>query len=192
MDFTAGIGGKWKRFFQDLSVVAGFDPDNPSHIWLLHFLFLDALNQEIQEWANAWNQHKLSLEGERNKSPAELRAFSLMEHGPWGFDQPVDDIQEYGIDWESYHDSRIQQHHLQENTQEPANPFVSHRPESHPHVEIDEIANPLTSTQMDAFVQGISELPVWLRTSRSSEHRKQLFVQALNIAVQITSSVQLG
>jgi hypothetical protein len=183
------VGGKWKRFFQNLSINAGFDPD-PSHIWLLHFLFLDALNEDIQEWANAWNHHKLSLEGERNKSPAELRAFSLIEHGPRGFDQAIDNIQEYGIDWESYHDHHIQQHHSQENPQEVINPFVSHQPESHLHVEIDEIQNPLTNAQMDAFVQRILGLPVWLWTGWNIEHQEQLFIHALNIAVQVTNSVQ--
>ena len=46
-DFTAGIGSKWKMFFQELEYQAELDVDLPSHIWLIHYLFLDSLNQDI-------------------------------------------------------------------------------------------------------------------------------------------------
>ena len=36
----------------------------PAHIWLLHRLFLDAINQDAREWATAWNAHKIELRGE--------------------------------------------------------------------------------------------------------------------------------
>jgi hypothetical protein len=46
-DFTSGVGAKWKIFFQDLEYQAGLDPELPGHIWLIHYLFLNALNQDM-------------------------------------------------------------------------------------------------------------------------------------------------
>jgi len=52
VDFTAGVGAKWKNFFEELEVQSDLDPNLLSHIWLLHYLFLDKLNQDITDWAN--------------------------------------------------------------------------------------------------------------------------------------------
>ncbi|KAG2063454.1 hypothetical protein BDR04DRAFT_1037928, partial [Suillus decipiens] len=59
VDFTQGIGSKWKSFFQDLEATSGLDTDNIHHIhiWLLHYLFLETLCKEVHGWAKAWNNH---------------------------------------------------------------------------------------------------------------------------------------
>lgn len=76
----------WKAFFQELEYQADLDPDLPSHIWLVvHYLFLEPLNQDITDWANSWNNHKMSIHGQGTKSPAYLRWFSMLEQGARGF-----------------------------------------------------------------------------------------------------------
>ena len=45
-DVTRGFGRKWKEFFQQLEVEWGLDPNNDAHIWLLHYLFLEAINED--------------------------------------------------------------------------------------------------------------------------------------------------
>jgi hypothetical protein len=83
-DFTQGVGAKWKEFFQDLEENYGLDPHIPAHIWLLHTLFLEAINEDVSEWRESWNSHKLSLNGEPDQSPSEMYVFSSLEHGARG------------------------------------------------------------------------------------------------------------
>ena len=45
-DVTKGFGEKWKEFFTDLEANEGLDVDNPAHLWLLHHLFLNNINQD--------------------------------------------------------------------------------------------------------------------------------------------------
>jgi hypothetical protein len=119
LDFTQGIGGKWKDFFLDLESHHGLLPDFPAHIWLLHWLFLDAINDEIQGWADAWNHHRISLRGDTNCSPRELFLFSISEDGVRGVehmdnDETVDP-DTYGIDWEVDYNPILRRHFLENN-----------------------------------------------------------------------------
>jgi hypothetical protein len=84
VDFTQGVGRKWREFFEDLEMNDGLDLDLPAHIWLLHWLFLEAINTDISEWVDAWNHHKVSLQGEHDKSPRDMYIFGMLEHGPRG------------------------------------------------------------------------------------------------------------
>ncbi|KAG2108391.1 uncharacterized protein F5147DRAFT_576953 [Suillus discolor] len=139
VDWTSMVGSKWKSFFQDLEVTGGLNPDNTAHIWLLHHLFLPLINHKAIQWANAWNMHKMALpDGQQSCSPADLRWFSILQSGAHGFDaasfQPpeedldVDEIDEYGINWEAYEDQHIQAHHTEGNQPDHLghNPFVAH------------------------------------------------------------------
>lgn len=49
-DVTHGFGEKWKKFFYLLESHHGLNPLAPAHIWLLHHLFLAAINEDAQEW----------------------------------------------------------------------------------------------------------------------------------------------
>ncbi|KAJ7796811.1 hypothetical protein B0H14DRAFT_2390310, partial [Mycena olivaceomarginata] len=66
-DVTHGFGFKWKKFFFDLEVNHGLNPSIAAHIWLLHHLFLHCIDQDAQEWAEAWNSHNLQIRGERTR-----------------------------------------------------------------------------------------------------------------------------
>lgn len=103
---TAGFGSKWKQFFQDLELHDGLMPDIEAHVWLLHHLFLPSINEDALEWAESWNQHTMTIRGERQRSPLDMFYFGMIEHGVRGFsecqepvDEQIDDPTSYGIDW---------------------------------------------------------------------------------------------
>ncbi|KAH9943678.1 hypothetical protein B0H21DRAFT_695396 [Amylocystis lapponica] len=134
-DVTHAFGQKWKNFFLDLEANHGLDPRLPAHIWLLHHLFLTAVNQDTQEWAHAWNSHHLQIRGERERSPRDIFLFSMLQDGPRGLqsvlsaapvDEPVDDPSTYGIDWDVADDTVLMNHLLEHNPQdwEEGNPFM--------------------------------------------------------------------
>jgi hypothetical protein len=60
-DWTQGVGRKWKGFFINLETTEGCNHNNPTHIWLLHHLFLPAINEDANEWVEAWNAHVIQL-----------------------------------------------------------------------------------------------------------------------------------
>jgi len=202
-DFTSGVGAKWKLFFQELEYQAGLDPDLPSHIWLIHYLFLNTLNQDIMDWANSWNNHKITIPGKgkgRTRSPADLRWFSMLQDGARGFSpldpaafEPIEDvleghdIDEYGVDWEAYQDVHIQQHHAAANPTDPfpQNPFVVHKPDTFSMVHVDESRCPFSDEELALFQYNLSLISADILGSREMEQRKQIWNYALNLCRQI-------
>jgi hypothetical protein len=85
-DYKQAVSEKWKDFLADLEHNYNLNPDNQAHIWLLHWLFLDAINKDLDEWVNAWNHHKISLPGEPDRSPRDMYIFGMLEDGPRGMD----------------------------------------------------------------------------------------------------------
>lgn len=124
----------------DLEANHGLDPTQPAHVWLLHHLFLNAINQDANDWAETWNLHKLQIKKQRSRSPRDMFFFGMLQEGPRGMlvrseerlvDEVVEDIPSYGIDWEVNEDDRLMNHLLEENPQDwqDDNPFTS---ASHP------------------------------------------------------------
>lgn len=200
LDFTAGIGSKWKLFFQELEYQAGLDVDLPSHIWLLHYLFLDPLNQDIMDWANSWNNHKMSIPAQRSKTPTDLCWFSMLQVGARGFSplnanefEPIEDnveeenIDKYGVDWEVYLDTQIQEHYTATNPTDPfpQNPFVAHTPETLSTVEVEESRCPFSEGDVAVFQENLTLLPEAVRNSRNMADRKELWNWALSICREI-------
>ncbi|KAJ7710179.1 hypothetical protein B0H16DRAFT_1344256 [Mycena metata] len=120
-NITHGFGHKWKTFFTELEVHQGLNPLVPSHIWLLHHLFLDAINRDAQEWATAWNSHHLQIRGEHSRSPRDMYIFSMLQDGPHGLeytepaDETVNDPTTYGIDYDVADNPALMAHLLDEN-----------------------------------------------------------------------------
>ncbi|KAF6764361.1 hypothetical protein DFP72DRAFT_799798 [Ephemerocybe angulata] len=194
LDYTNGIGRKWKLFLRELEISAGLDIDYPSHIWLVHFLFLGALNQEITDWANAWNHHKIQTPNMGTRTPAELRYFSMLRDGARGF-QPApeeegmtrEEIAGYGIDWDAYRNHQVQHHYHTHNPPEQnPNPFVTsadpHTPEHVSLVEVDEARCPFNAEGLATFVARVAEIPEDIRLSAVEAKRKEYFILALTIA----------
>jgi len=61
-----------------LERIHGLDVKNPTHVWLLHALFLDAINTDCMEFQEQWNSHPIS--GSNNKSP-DVCILSILNGG---------------------------------------------------------------------------------------------------------------
>lgn len=186
-DLTQALGSKWKVFFQNLEAHHSLNPDLPSHIWLLHHLFLREINQEALEWAESWNSHKLSTSGIGSQSPRELRFFSMLEHGVTGFSEEIsqDELAEYGIDWDAYDDQNIRSHHESENSSDDlgTNPFLAYEPEEFSGVIVEEPNCPLSHSQivnLDNYLIPFSGI--------SMEARKLLWIKGLEYCIEILTS----
>lgn len=59
----------WRAFFLRLERLHHLDRKNPHHLWLLHRLFLDSINDDCRAFQEDWNTHPIAGEG-HNKSPA--------------------------------------------------------------------------------------------------------------------------
>lgn len=199
-DFTEGVGAKWKLFFEELEYRADLNIDLPSHIWLLHHLFLNTLNQDIMDWANTWNNHRMSIPGEGTQTPAEMCWFSMLQDGAQGFTplqpngfEPVEDtieaeeLAKYGVDWDAYQDQRIQEHHTATNPPDPFahNPFISYHPDNLNMVHVDESRFPFSPQELALFEHNFNLLPWELQSSRAMESCTQLWICALNICKQV-------
>jgi len=63
-------------------VRCGLDVDNNLHMYILHYLFMDRINESLTEFQNVWNNHKLrSVE---NKSPTQLLLLSHVRGQSFG------------------------------------------------------------------------------------------------------------
>lgn len=109
---TQGVGSKWKFFFLELELNHHLVRYYPAHIWLLHWLFLDAINEDIKEWVEAWNHHRISRRGRVDRSPRDLFVFSIIEDGARGMvrHEDVVDPGTYGVDWEAFENTAIRTH----------------------------------------------------------------------------------
>ncbi|KAJ7641395.1 hypothetical protein FB45DRAFT_739035 [Roridomyces roridus] len=185
-DVTHGFGQKWKTFFTDLEVHHGLNPRLATHIWLLHHLFLTAINTDAQEWAESWNSHNLQIRGERSRSPCDMFLFSMVQDGPRGLEyraptnENIDDPTTYGIDWQAADDSQLMDHHLRQNPQEweERNPFSS-GPDVHSHVPCEPPNSPFSHDQIALLDQQLS-LVVNVH-SRTMGVRHRVWVEALRI-----------
>ncbi|KAG6376026.1 hypothetical protein JVT61DRAFT_1990 [Boletus reticuloceps] len=53
-----------------------------SHQWLLHYLFLEDINNDCQQFQNDWNHHPISARG-HNQTPLDMQFFSALCHGTY-------------------------------------------------------------------------------------------------------------
>ncbi|KAJ6461828.1 hypothetical protein C8R47DRAFT_1058373 [Mycena vitilis] len=184
-DVTHGFGQKWKNFFHDLEINHGLNPRSAADIWLLHHLFLDSINQDALEWAEAWNSHSLQIKGERKRSPRDMFLFSMVQDGPRGIESVDEtvadaDISGYGVDWQVADEPRLMHHLLEQNPQdwEDENPFCT-GPAQLSDVPCEPPTCPFT-------VEQITLLDTTLRdrvdvTSRSMPIRRLVWQEAVNI-----------
>lgn len=59
---------RWRAFFTRLEARHHLDPSVPGHLWLLHVLFLDDINDDCDQFRDEWNHHPISRAG-KNQSP---------------------------------------------------------------------------------------------------------------------------
>ncbi|TDL28980.1 hypothetical protein BD410DRAFT_681331, partial [Rickenella mellea] len=188
-DVTRGFGSKWKIFFQELEAECELDIDSPDHIWLLHFLFLDAVNRDALQWAETWNAHTIQLRGQRNRSPHDLFFFGMAEHGLRGvtpyepMDEDIEDPAAYGIDWEAHDDRHIMAHHdrhnLPDQPAQQARPFGNTQPDQLSCVEVNAPNCPLTDPKLQFLCNELNSID--FGNSNSMEVRRDIWRHAIRI-----------
>jgi hypothetical protein len=181
---------KWKAFFQDLELLHGLNVNSSAHIWLLHYLFLEAINDDALDWAEAWNRHTISIQGDRNRSPRDLFFFGMVEHGTRGFENDHisdSDIHSYGVDWQDFDDPNILAHHRQFNGVDEFgdNPFITNGPDDLSVVEVDEPNCPLSLEQIADLGEELDQFP--LISSRTMDSRQLVWIRALEICATMFS-----
>lgn len=201
-DVTEGFGRKWKDFFYILEGHHNLNISDPSHIWLLHRLFLPAINAEALAWAEAWNSHKIQLDGERRSSPRQLYIRSSITDGIRGL-PPLDssgdsegDINpedggepegftSYGIDWEALEDPHLMAHYHENNPQDEAANTSHSRPEWINEVVCEPPNCPLNDEQVERLEQEL--VAIVDIGSKDMDTRRVTWVTALQMCMQIVS-----
>ncbi|KAJ8580247.1 hypothetical protein M405DRAFT_753501 [Rhizopogon salebrosus TDB-379] len=64
---------RWRAFFTRLENWHMLNPQKPDHLWLLHALFLDDINQDCTDFQAEWNCHPIRGPDTNDKSPMDLR-----------------------------------------------------------------------------------------------------------------------
>jgi hypothetical protein len=102
---------KWKPFFGGLEAHHGLRMDSAAHIWLLHHLFLESLNNNIQEWAEHSNTHGMRLKREKDKVPKDMFILGMRRHvldvTIVRQEEAVEDVDQFGIDWDGADDEQL-------------------------------------------------------------------------------------
>lgn len=199
-DVTNGFGRKWKTFFLDLETNHGLEPSNPAHIWLLHHLFLAAVHQDAQDWANGWNCHTLQLRHQRNRSPRDLFFFGMYQEGLRGHlptpvqgsssrvdeDLAEEDWASYGIDWEVIDDETLMTHHRTANPtdSQSADPFApATTPSNLAHVPCEPPNSPLTPEEITWLDARLAERVD--RSTRSMTIERAAWIEALALSSEV-------
>ncbi|KAH9920811.1 hypothetical protein B0H21DRAFT_781648 [Amylocystis lapponica] len=190
-DVTDGYGKKWKIFFMSLEVHHRLDAGSSSHIWLLHHLFLQAINQDALEWAETWNAHQLGLRGSAPRSPRDLFLFGQVEEGPRGIEPFMEATGDasafdaYGIDWAVYDDNSTMAHFYEHNPHE-GNSFSAQTAPSHlSEVICNGPSCPLSLLHVDVLDSTLClEFDL---ASRNMEIRRAVWARALDICELVTT-----
>ena len=69
-DVFQGCTGVFYDLFYEMERCGLLDPNNETHLWCLHLLFIPILNNHLTSWKDAWIQHP--LRSEKNKTPMQL------------------------------------------------------------------------------------------------------------------------
>ncbi|KAJ6548998.1 hypothetical protein B0H19DRAFT_1300161 [Mycena capillaripes] len=72
----------WRGFFLRLERLHGLDPNNSHHLWLLHYLFLDEINKDCDDFRNYWNHHPISGKG-HDQTPLDMRLVGELKYGKY-------------------------------------------------------------------------------------------------------------
>lgn len=162
-DVTIQLGAQWAELFVSFELHHGLNINDHNHIWLLHYLFLNILNEQLQFFSQSWNQHKIQIRRGPNRSPADMFGFDMFVHGVRGAQLPPEEeelseqeLEVYGVDWEGLREERILQSRDRNNpSNEEASSWVGRvgPPDSLSGVELDAPEGPLSTYELQMFDQ---------------------------------------
>ncbi|KIY45335.1 hypothetical protein FISHEDRAFT_23285, partial [Fistulina hepatica ATCC 64428] len=107
-DVTIQVGASWAETFTMLELHYGLNINDHAHVWLLHHLFLPAINAALDDFHIAWNNHRIQIRDSPNRSPEDMYGFDMFVHGFRG-DTFISDeeLEVYGVDWDALRDPSI-------------------------------------------------------------------------------------
>ncbi|TEB18807.1 hypothetical protein FA13DRAFT_1647973 [Coprinellus micaceus] len=88
----------WRAFFHRLERLHRLDRGQKGHLWLLHRLFLDAINQDCASFQEEWNHHPIAGLG-HDQTPEDMFFLSQLEHGEYPEPSNIHPttVREYGV-----------------------------------------------------------------------------------------------
>lgn len=97
-DLAKDVVGFYKSLFESIQRLYMIDFDDPVSIFCLHYCFLSRINQDLKNYVETWNSHKIRTE--KNRTPYQLLILNT------GKSAAVEVPNDYGIegDYESIED----------------------------------------------------------------------------------------
>ncbi|KAF9036534.1 hypothetical protein BDP27DRAFT_1528150 [Rhodocollybia butyracea] len=182
VDVTRGFGKKWKDLFRALETAHGLNIDNDRHLWLLHHLFLERINNDIDVWIRSWNYHTLSSRTQTHQNSSCHVSTRGIFPEPEEEQRGDEAYANYGVDWDGIEDPQLLAHHRQHNPADLAglsNEFDRDRPEEMSHVEVPAVQG-LNEQGLASLDEFLHRLPYF--SNMDQESLKQLWDSASNFA----------
>jgi hypothetical protein len=191
VDVTAQVGSLWAEAFLLLELRHGLDINNPNHIWLLHYLFLRRINEQLVFFAEAWNQHKINVRNGPNRSPADMFGFDMLTQGVRGYQLPIpnddsaaivddEELEVYGVDWEALReDTLLQSHDNNNHIDDDGSSWIGRRgpPERLNRVDV----NPPSGIFADEQIGWLDDALVGFLQSGRGQDIAEIWVEALGL-----------
>ncbi|KAJ7186391.1 hypothetical protein C8R46DRAFT_1157838 [Mycena filopes] len=161
-DVTAQIGATWADLFILLELHHGLNINSAYHIWLLHYLFLNQINQQLRFFMESWNQHQIRIRDGPNRSPADMFVFDMLALGVRGTELLSDaEMEVSGVDWEALHDDRLLESRQENNGAEEGSTSWIGRvgpPERLNEVAVDPPSGPFSTAEMEVLDTRLAHL----------------------------------
>lgn len=97
VDVGTHVSYKFKDIFELLEMKDDLDPENEIHLLALHHIFLPRINETLDQFKLAWNNH--SLRTEKNQTPLQLWTAGFVNSGKLMEQIDLENCV-YGIDWD--------------------------------------------------------------------------------------------
>lgn len=185
------MGSLWAEAFRLLELHHGLDINNPNHIWLLQYLFLRRINEQLHFFAEAWNQHQINVRHGRNRSPADMFGFDMFTQGVRGYQLPTpnddsaamdnEELEVYGVDWEGLReDTLLQSHDNNNHTDHDGSSWIGRcgPPERLNRVDVDPPLGAFTNEQ----IHWLDDTLLTFLQSGRGQDIAELWVEALGLA----------
>lgn len=92
------VNSHFKNLFTFMEHFEILDATNEVHLWALHYVYMDRINQCLSEFVSQWNNHNLSTV--RGRTPLQLWHAGMIQHRysthSFGIMDVPDDLEEYG------------------------------------------------------------------------------------------------
>ena len=184
VDVTAQVGSLWHDHFTTLELHHGLNVNNRHHLWLLQYLFLNAINDQLQEFTQAWNNHRIQIRHGPNRSPIDMFGFDMLVHGHRGDELVLSntELEVFGVDWEALRDVRLMETHRSNNpSNEASTSWIGRQgpPDTLNQVNVDPAPVP---ERIDRFSE---QLLAWLHPHPETPPIPVLWFHALGLCREI-------